>query len=254
MDRLSGGPGSFAASVSYGEALPAVSPAMPPRPITDRRPWGIRNHSAENHAAFRAMADCEEPGQQEFSPGPFGQMASPVAWPGRAVIPRGGMHCLHLLFCERLGDQACLRDAPHEVSAAVALHLQDHRIIRVLAPYDHLDRPGCEVEGVIALFGLQSVNQPCSNIPNPTQCTGDKGWHCRTERDSDPREAPCNKGVHLAVSSNSRQVTALKIMQCESTGSGYSYRSTGSGDRCRYGGKRDGGKTVQHRSTANEHG
>src|SRR5260370_11446856 len=101
---------------------------MRPRPIADCHPDRIWDRSAEDHAAPGAAADCEEPGQQKFSPGPFGQMASPVTWPRRAVIPYSGLHCLPLLICERLGDPACLPYALPEVNAAAALHLQDHGI------------------------------------------------------------------------------------------------------------------------------
>lgn len=154
---------------SNRESLPAVGTAMPLWPIADCYPSRIRDRSAEDHAALGATADCEEPGQQEFSPGPFGQMASPVAWPCRAVISCSGLYRLPLLICERLGDQACLPDALHEASTAAALHFEDHRIIRVLALSDYLDRPGREVKGVIALDGLESVNQPCPDLPHPAQ-------------------------------------------------------------------------------------
>jgi hypothetical protein len=68
------------------------------------------------------------------------------------------LYCLPLLLCERLGDQTGLPDALHEVGSTAALYLQDHRIIRVLSLPDYFDRPGREMEGVIAFRGLQSVD------------------------------------------------------------------------------------------------
>lgn len=76
----------------------------------------------------------------------------------RAIVPGRCKHRLPLLTGKRLGDHACPPDALHEAGSPAALDLQDNWIIRIAALSDNLDRPGCEVEGVVMLRGLQPLN------------------------------------------------------------------------------------------------
>jgi len=171
---------------------------MPARPVANHGPVLIFGCPAVDETLLVTPADGEEPGQREFPAGPFGQMTSPIAGPATAVIPSCGYHGLPLLAGERFGNQACPPDALLKAVGVAALHLQDNRIIRILAASDYFYRPDPEVEGVVTHCGLQPLDQPPPDSPQPGQYPGNEGWHSSAQGDPDACEQPSDEVVHLA--------------------------------------------------------
>ena len=152
-------------SACRGRSVPAMRTAMPARAGANSHPRRVGDHSAIDHAALAATADCEEAGEHEFPPSPFGRVAPPVARACGTVVPGCSVNGLNLLLGKGLGDQAGLPDALHEAAAPTAVHFQDNGVIGILALSDHLDCPVRKVERVVTYRGLQAVNQPTPSGP-----------------------------------------------------------------------------------------